>query len=166
MPQWTPVGRVVRGFGITLACSPSPMMPSERAAAVWTLGTGSVTSSATLSALSGTLQIEVCPRLVEALSATLTPIPPALTGRSRMGLQSGRRRRYGPLLLGGSSVDEAQGPRLRSSCAGSATEDCGLLVGFEADAEVETPRCWVVRSEAELDAHCAGLGEKVDAGGE
>jgi hypothetical protein len=56
--------------------------------------------------------------------------------------------------------------RLRSSCASSSREDCGPLDGFEADAEVETPRCWVVRSEADLDAHCAGLGEKVDAGGE
>src|SRR5436190_15501171 len=35
------------------------------------------------------------------------------------------------------------------SCARSAREDVGLPVGFEADAEVETPRCWVVRSEAD-----------------
>ena len=48
----------------------------------------------------------------------------------------------------------------------SAREDVGLLDGFEADAEVETPRCWVVRFEADLDAHCAGLGKQVDTGGE
>ena len=61
--------------------------------------------------------------------------------------------------------DETQGP-LRSSCTRSAREDVGLLDGFEADAGVETARCWVVRFEADLDAHCASFSKQVDTGGE
>ena len=44
--------------------------------------------------------------------------------------------------------------------------DRALFDWLEADAEVETLRCWVVRFEADLDALCTGLGEKFDAGGE
>ena len=55
---------------------------------------------------------------------------------------------------------------LMSVCASRAREHDGLSYGFEADAEVETPGCWIIRSEDDLDAHCAGLGDKVDAGGE
>ena len=56
--------------------------------------------------------------------------------------------------------------RLRSSCTSSTRENVGLGDGFEADAEVETARCWVVRFEADLDTRCAGLGKQVDTGGE
>jgi len=49
--------------------------------------------------------------------------------------------------------------RLRSFCASSAREGVGLLDGFEADAEVEMTRCWVVRLEDDLDSLRAGLGK-------
>lgn len=39
-------------------------------------------------------------------------------------------------------------------------------MGFEADAEVETPRCRVVKVVADLDSFGTGLGEQFDAGGE